>query len=130
MDKQLTVELKLRKTLVSGPFWYAAGATIQVLLFGIIAIQVKRYAPTAHTVCEIIDARWGSNVHKVYIYFCFLTNIIVTAMLILGGAATVNALTGMASTLNRPVCTECTAVPVHTRRILFPDPPVSLHTST
>jgi len=35
---------------VSGPFWYASGATIQVLLFGILAIQVKRYAPTAHTV--------------------------------------------------------------------------------
>jgi SSS family transporter len=83
---------------VSGPFWYASGATIQVLLFGVLAIQVKRYAPTAHTVCEIIDARWGSTAHKVYIYFCFLTNIIVTSMLILGGAATVNALTGMDKT--------------------------------
>ena len=80
---------------VSGPFWYASGATIQVLLFGILAIQVKRFAPTAHTVCEIIDARWGPTAHKVFIYFCFLTNIIVTSMLILGGAATVNALTGM-----------------------------------
>ena len=79
---------------VSGPFWYASGATIQVLLFGILAIQVKRFAPTAHTVCEIIDARWGPR-DKVFIYFCFLTNIIVTSMLILGGAATVNALTGM-----------------------------------
>jgi SSS family transporter len=83
---------------VSGPFWYASGATIQVLLFGILAIQVKRYAPTAHTVCEIIEARWGEAAHKVFIYFCFLTNIIVTAMLILGGAATVNALTGMDKT--------------------------------
>ena len=83
---------------VSGPFWYASGATIQVLLFGILAIQVKRFAPTAHTVCEMIDARWGSTAHKVYIYFCFLTNIIVTSMLILGGAATVNALTGMDKT--------------------------------
>ena len=83
---------------VSGPFWYASGATIQVLLFGILAIQVKRYAPTAHTVCEIIDARWGPTAHKVFIYFCFLTNIIVTSMLILGGAATVNALTGMDKT--------------------------------
>ena len=84
---------------VSGPFWYASGATIQVLLFGILAIQVKRFAPTAHTVCEIIDARWGPTAHKVFIYFCFLTNIIVTSMLILGGAATVNALTGMNTTV-------------------------------
>jgi len=80
---------------VSGPFWYASGATIQVLLFGILAIQVKRYAPHAHTICEIIDARWGATAHKVFLFFCFLTNIIVSSMLILGGAATVNALTGM-----------------------------------
>ena len=80
---------------VSGPFWYASGATIQVLLFGILAIQVKRYAPNAHTICEIIDARWGATAHKVFLFFCFLTNIIVSSMLILGGAATVSALTGM-----------------------------------
>ena len=41
---------------VSGPFWYAAGATIQIVLFGILAIEVKRKAPTAHTVLEIISA--------------------------------------------------------------------------
>ena len=80
---------------VSGPFWYASGATIQVLLFGILAIQVKRYAPNAHTICEIIDARWGATAHKVFLFFCFLTNIIVSSLLILRGAATVNALTGM-----------------------------------
>ena len=83
---------------VSGPFWYASGATIQVLLFGMLAIQVKRYAPNAHTICEIIDARWGANVQKVFIFFCFLTNVIVSSMLVLGGAATVNALTGMNTT--------------------------------
>jgi len=31
---------------VSGPFWYASGATIQVLLFGVMAIEIKRKAPT------------------------------------------------------------------------------------
>lgn len=80
---------------VSGPFWYAAGATIQVLLFGILAIEVKRKAPTSHTVLEIIDARWGRTAHKVFLFFALLTNIIVTAMLLLGGAAVVNALTGV-----------------------------------
>lgn len=80
---------------VSGPFWYASGATIQVLLFGILAIEVKRRARTAHTVCEMVLARWGTAAHISFIIFCFLTNIIVTSMLLLGGAATVNALTGM-----------------------------------
>ncbi|MDQ7861141.1 hypothetical protein RCO48_09125 [Peribacillus frigoritolerans] len=27
---------------ISGPFWYAAGATIQILLFAIVAIHLKR----------------------------------------------------------------------------------------
>lgn len=80
---------------VSGPFWYASGATIQVLLFGVIAIEIKRKAPHAHTVCEIVKARWGTAAHIVFLSFCFLTNIIVTAMLLLGGSAVVNALTGV-----------------------------------
>merc|ERR1719191_2509224 len=80
---------------VSGPFWYASGATIQVLLFGILAIEVKRRARTAHTVCELVYVRWGKGAHITFIIFCFMANIIVTAMLLLGGAATVNALTGV-----------------------------------
>ncbi|KAJ0052286.1 hypothetical protein Pint_02583 [Pistacia integerrima] len=66
-----------------------------VLLFGIMAIEIKRKAPYAHTVCEIVKARWGTPAHLVFLGFCFLTNIIVTAMLLLGGSAVVNALTGV-----------------------------------
>ncbi|XP_022736955.1 urea-proton symporter DUR3 [Durio zibethinus] len=80
---------------ISGPFWYASGATIQVLLFGVMAIEIKRKAPHAHTVCEIVKARWGKAAHIVFLAFCLLTNIIVTAMLLLGGSAVVNALTGV-----------------------------------
>jgi len=80
---------------VSGPFWYAAGATIQVLLFGVLAISLKKVAPSAHTFCEIVNARWGRTAHKTFLIFAFLANIIVTSMLLLGGAATVEALTGM-----------------------------------
>ncbi|KAK6137220.1 hypothetical protein DH2020_029037 [Rehmannia glutinosa] len=67
----------------------------QVLLFGVIAIEIKRKAPHAHTVCEIVKARWGTAAHIVFLTFCFMTNIIVTAMLLLGGSAVVNALTGV-----------------------------------
>ncbi|KAF8117253.1 hypothetical protein N665_0012s0253 [Sinapis alba] len=80
---------------VSGPFWYASGASIQVLLFGVMAIEIKRKAPNAHTVCEIVKARWGTATHIVFLVFCLTTNVIVTAMLLLGGSAVVNALTGV-----------------------------------
>ena len=74
---------------------YASGATIQVLLFGVLAISLKKVAPSAHTVCEIVKARWGGTAHITFLFFCFLANIIVTSMLLLGGAATVEALTGV-----------------------------------
>jgi urea-proton symporter len=80
---------------VSGPFWYASGATIQVLLFRVLAISLKKVSPSAHTVAEIVNARWGLTAHKTFLFFCFTANIIVTSMLLLGGAATVEALTGM-----------------------------------
>jgi Na+/proline symporter len=76
-------------------FRYASGATIQVLLFGVLAINLKKVAPSAHTVAEIVYARWGTKAHLTFLFFCFCANIIVTSMLLLGGAATVEALTGM-----------------------------------
>ena len=60
-----------------------------------LAVEIKRKAPTVHTVLEIVKARWGLPAHKVFLFFCFATNIIVTAMLILGGAAVINALSGV-----------------------------------
>ena len=34
---------------ISGPFWYAAGASIQIVLFAILAVELKRKAPSSHT---------------------------------------------------------------------------------
>jgi hypothetical protein len=79
---------------VSGPFWYASGATVQVLLFAILAIQIKQKCPAIHTMLEVVFVRWGARAHLVFIFYGLLTCLIVTAMLILGGAATINALTG------------------------------------
>merc|ERR1712193_10759 len=80
---------------ISGPFWYASGATIQILLFAILAIQVKRRASHMHTFMEIVKARFGTATHIVMICFALTTNVIVTSMLLLGGASTIQDLTGM-----------------------------------
>jgi urea-proton symporter len=79
------------------------GATIQILLFAVMAIEVKRKAPTAHTVLEIVLVRWGRGTHVVFLVFCLLTNVLVTAMLILGGASVVAALTGKRDTSYRVI---------------------------
>ncbi|MDX1372916.1 MAG: sodium:solute symporter family protein, partial [Nitrososphaeraceae archaeon] len=80
---------------IGGLFWYAAGASIQVVLFAILVIELKRKAPSSHTFPELISARFGFKAHKVFLFFGLITNIIITTMLILGGAAVVNALTGV-----------------------------------
>ncbi|PQE22739.1 urea active transporter protein [Rutstroemia sp. NJR-2017a BVV2] len=80
---------------VSGPFWYASGATVQILLFATIAIELKRRAPNAHTFLEVIKARYGVGAHIVFTVFGLMTNILVTAMLLTGGSAVVSSLTGM-----------------------------------
>ncbi|KAK3821899.1 MAG: urea active transporter [Benniella sp.] len=80
---------------ISGPFWYASGASVQVLLFSVLAIELKRKCPNAHTFLEIISIRYGRKAHFVFLFFGLLTNVIVSAMLLLGGSAVVTALTGM-----------------------------------
>ena len=80
---------------ISGPFWYAAGASIQVILFAILAMKLKEKVPSSHTFPEMIFARFGKDSHKVFLFFALMTNTIVTAMLVLGAAAVVNSLTGV-----------------------------------
>ena len=91
---------------VSGPFWYASGATVQIILFATLAIELKRRAPNAHTFLEAIRARYGAVTHCVYICFGLMTNILVTAMLLTGGSAVVHALTGV------PTAAACFLLPV------------------
>lgn len=80
---------------VSGAFYYAAGATCQIILFSCLAIKGKERAPTAHTYLEIVKTRYGKVTHCIYIFWGIATNILVTAMLLTGGSAVVNDLTGM-----------------------------------
>ncbi|OJA15055.1 hypothetical protein AZE42_05848 [Rhizopogon vesiculosus] len=82
---------------ISGPWWYAAGATVQVLLFAQLAAKLKLNAPYAHTWLEIVGARWGTAAHLIFMFFGLATNLIVSSMLVLGGSATVTDLTGMST---------------------------------
>jgi SSS family transporter len=74
------------------------GATVQIILFATLAIELKRRAPNAHTFLEAIRARYGTPVHIVFIVFCLMTNILVTAMLLTGGSAVLTSMTGVSTT--------------------------------
>lgn len=85
---------------------YASGATVQILLFATLAIELKRRAPNAHTFLEVVHARYGKATHFVYIAFGLMTNILVTAMLLTGGSAVASSLTGV------PTVAACFLLPV------------------
>ncbi|KAL1969214.1 hypothetical protein VTN77DRAFT_468 [Rasamsonia byssochlamydoides] len=83
---------------ISGPFWVcsnAAGATVQIFMFAVLACKVKQNAPYCHTFLEIVYHRYGTATHIVFVFFALLTNILVASQLLLGGSAVVTALTGM-----------------------------------
>ncbi|KAJ3819192.1 urea transporter [Lentinula raphanica] len=73
---------------ISGPWWYGAGATIQVLLFAMLAAKLKLNAPYAHTWLEIVGVRWGKTAHLIFMFFgsaCFLIPLGVVIYVIVGG---------------------------------------------
>ena len=63
---------------ISGPYWYAGGATIQIIIFSILSIMLKMRAPGAKTFLQVIKARFGKKTHLVFCTFAFLTNVIVS----------------------------------------------------
>lgn len=91
----LTSTVQVYNNGVSGALYYAAGASVQIILFACLAIKGKERAPSAHTYLEIIKTRYGSTTHAVYCFWGFATNVLVTAMLLTGGSAVVHDLTGM-----------------------------------
>ena len=48
---------------ISGPYWYAGGATIQIILFSILSIMLKTRAPGAKTFLQVspLSARLHSQ---------------------------------------------------------------------
>ena len=83
---------------VSGAYWYAGGAMIQILLCAIMACRLKSCAPYCNTFLEVIRIRHGKAVHAIFMCFSLATNLLVSSQLVLGGAAVVDELTGMNTT--------------------------------
>ncbi|GAA5946717.1 hypothetical protein JCM3765_000360 [Sporobolomyces pararoseus] len=79
---------------MGGGWFYGAGATVQIFLFSMNSAKIKQNAPRAHTFCEVVRVRWGTFSHIVLLCFSLLTSLLVSMMLVTGGAATVTDLTG------------------------------------
>lgn len=80
---------------IAGPYWYAAGASVPILIFAVVAIYLKRRMPMAHTFGEYVWHRFGPAAHRLLVGVGLITCVIVTAMVVLGGAYALRVLTGL-----------------------------------
>ncbi|EXJ80454.1 hypothetical protein A1O1_08599 [Capronia coronata CBS 617.96] len=82
---------------VSGPYWYGAGASVQILLFSVAAIELKRKAPNAHTFLEVVKIRYGAPAHIVLSLYSLVFQVIQSVNLLVGGSGLFANVTGMSS---------------------------------
>jgi Na+/proline symporter len=61
----------------------AAGATVQIFMFSVLAVKVKQNAPMCHTFLEIVYRRYGATTHIIFVCFALATNILVYAAVFL-----------------------------------------------
>ncbi|ODV95006.1 hypothetical protein PACTADRAFT_50838 [Pachysolen tannophilus NRRL Y-2460] len=80
---------------ISGSYLYGVGGTIQIILFVLLALEMKRIAPGVHTIAELVRVRFGKTGHWVYLCYCVVTNILVSSLLLLGGSQGFESTCGM-----------------------------------
>lgn len=80
---------------VSGSYMYAIGGFIQVSVFSVVASKVKANANLVTTFPEAGYLRFGTSGHLAFLWCGMVCNTIVSACILLGGAAVLNAVTGM-----------------------------------
>lgn len=80
---------------VAGALIYGAANMSQVALFSLMAIQLKRRAPSLHTHLELQHVRFGAAGHLTFMFFALATNILVVSAVLTGAAAAINSITGV-----------------------------------
>lgn len=77
------------------PLWWANGQSVMICMFAWLAIEAKRRVPNAHTLLELIRARYGTVAHLIWIVFCLINNLLTFSSMLVGASAAISSLTGM-----------------------------------
>lgn len=59
------------------PVWWANGQSTMICVFAWLAIESKRRIPNAHTLLELIRARYGTAAHILWIFMCTINNLLI-----------------------------------------------------
>ncbi|KAF1996584.1 hypothetical protein P154DRAFT_607945 [Amniculicola lignicola CBS 123094] len=78
----------------AGFCWFVAGATVKILLYTFMAIELKRRAPRANTIPEALRVRFGIKAYLAFFTYGVAVQILTTTALLHGGPAALNFTTG------------------------------------
>jgi Na+/proline symporter len=65
------------------------------LTFAVLAIELKRKAPNAHTFLELVKHRYGAPGHIILAVYSLIYQVFIAVNLFVGGAEVFNIVTGM-----------------------------------
>lgn len=68
---------------------------MQILLFSVVALELKRIAPNAHTFLEVVKTRYGRGAHITLCCYSLFYQVVTAMNLLVGGSALFGNLTGM-----------------------------------
>lgn len=80
---------------VSGPLWYAVGASLQLFILAVLADRLQRAGTQARTFAEFLRERVGAPTHRTLAGYSLATSLIVCTMATEGGAITLTTFTGI-----------------------------------
>jgi Na+/proline symporter len=80
---------------VSGPLWYAAGASLQLFILAVLADRLQRSGLRVRTFAEFLRNRFNRATHKTLVLYSLATSLLVCTMATEGGAVTLANLTGV-----------------------------------
>lgn len=91
---------------VAAAWWYGAGACVQIIIFAVAAIELKRKAPNAHTFQEAVRVRYGMPAHLSMCFYAFVQQLFHITNLLINGSAVFASITGV----NREAA--CVLIPI------------------
>ncbi|KAL4864552.1 hypothetical protein BDV12DRAFT_200977 [Aspergillus spectabilis] len=72
---------------IGATFWFGPGCSVPILTFAVLAIELKRKAPNAHTFLKLVKHRYGAPGHIVLAVYFLIYQIFISVNLLVGGAA-------------------------------------------
>lgn len=83
---------------VAGVFWFVVPNVAALVLFGCVAVRIRRGFPEGYTLPQLIEQRYGPRVHAAYLVGFLGLQLCSLAVQLVAGALAIERLTGLSYT--------------------------------